>query len=170
MSRQLATHVQLAVPRGAGAETGGRNEGTNSWLGWPNQRLPHACPCSSQGLVLARTQRGNDDLHAMPFSKGLRAGPSIPKPKLLYPSSRYRHASFSLPINPALSVTSYAEAVTASTDKATLYCISFELHYHYRFLSRGRERFLPSARYLYRSFLQYPEYLDHPILLSLSLL
>ena len=45
-----------------------------------------------------------------------------------------------------------------------VYCIYFELHYHYRFLSRGRERFLPSARYLYHSFLQYPEYLDHPIL------
>ena len=45
-----------------------------------------------------------------------------------------------------------------------MYCISFELPYHYRFLSRGRERFLPSARYLYRSFLQYPEYLDHSIL------
>ena len=44
------------------------------------------------------------------------------------------------------------------------HCISFELHYHYRSLSRGRERFPPPARYLYRSFLQYPEYLDDPIL------
>ena len=48
-------------------------------------------------------------------------------------------------------------------EKTTLYCISFELHYYCSFLSRGRERFLPSARFLYRSFLQYPEYLDHPI-------
>ena len=45
-----------------------------------------------------------------------------------------------------------------------LYCISFELHCHFRFLSRGTERSLPSARYLYRSFMLYPEYLDHSIL------
>ena len=34
------------------------------------------------------------------------ASPS--KPNLFYPSSRYRHATFSLPINPALSVTASA--------------------------------------------------------------
>ena len=33
-----------------------------------------------------------------------------------------------------------------------------------RFLSRGRESFLPSSRFLCRSFLQYPEYLDYPFL------
>ena len=38
------------------------------------------------------------------------------KPNLFYPSSRYRHAIFSLPMNPVLSVTSFAEAVTLSTD------------------------------------------------------
>ena len=37
------------------------------------------------------------------------------KPNLLYPSCRYRYATLSLPINPALSVTSFAEAVASST-------------------------------------------------------
>ena len=64
------------------------------------------------------------------------------------------------------SAQKHADFLTkALLQRCSVYCISFELHsYYYRFMSRGRERFLPSARFLYRSFLQYLEYLDHPIL------
>lgn len=51
--------------------------------------------------------------------------------------------------------------------KTKRFCISFELHYPYRFLSRGIERFRPSARYLYGSLLQPHTYLDHTIVRSL---
>ena len=51
----------------------------------------------------------------------LRSRPPLPNQTCSIPvSSRYRHATFSLPINPALFVTSFAEAVTSSTNETTL--------------------------------------------------
>lgn len=50
----------------------------------------------------------------------------------------------------------------------TLYCIPFEFNCQYRFLGRGRERFLPSVRYLYRSLLKPPNYLERSMLPPLS--
>ena len=56
-------------------------------------------------------------------------------------------------------------------------CHAWSLLYIFRIASSlsfpeswERERCLPSARDLYRSFLQYPGYLDHPNFTSLSLL
>ena len=57
-------------------------------------------------LTYARCFAWKDCVRGLPF-----------QPNLLYPSSRYRHATFSLPKKTVLSVTSFAEAVTSSTDK-----------------------------------------------------
>ena len=69
--------------------------------------------------MLARARRGGADLRSM---TAFEAFPS--KPLLIYPSSRYRHAILSLPTNPGLSVTPFAEAVTSSTDKTTLFLLN----------------------------------------------
>lgn len=43
-------------------------------------------------------------------------------------------------------------------------CIYFEFHCQYRFQSRGREILLFTARYLHRNLLQFPKYVDHPMI------
>ena len=67
-SANPATRAPPVPPFGRKIRGGwdGRKEGTNCWLGWTNQQLPHVYLCSLQDLVLARAQRGDADLRSMP--------------------------------------------------------------------------------------------------------